>query len=85
MISGAAFAFLLSFDEVVLAIFLGGPATTTLPKRMWESVRYEIDPTLTAISTLLVIIPIVVLSAVAVVRRSFASATAAAPPLADGE
>ena len=31
VVSGAAFAFLLSFDEVVLAIFLGGPATTTLP------------------------------------------------------
>src|SRR5439155_135402 len=51
VVSGAAFAFLVSFDEVVLAIFLGGPATTTLPKRMWESVRFEIDPTLTAIST----------------------------------
>ena len=83
VVSGAAFAFLLSFDEVVLAIFLGGPATTTLPKRMWESVRYEIDPTLTAISTLLVIIPIVILTGVEIVRRSFAAATA--PPAADGE
>ena len=70
VISGAAFSFLASFDEVVLAIFLGGPTTTTLPKRMWESVRYEIDPTLTAISTLLVLIPIVVLGVVAAVRRS---------------
>jgi putative spermidine/putrescine transport system permease protein len=70
VVSGAAFAFLVSFDEVVLAIFLGGPATTTLPKRMWESVRYEIDPTLTAISTLLVLIPIVVLGGIELVRRS---------------
>lgn len=85
VVSGAAFAFLVSFDEVVLAIFLGGPATTTLPKRMWESVRYEIDPTLTAISTLLVIIPIVILSGVAVVRRSFAAVAAPAPRPADGE
>ena len=72
VISGAAFAFLVSFDEVVLAIFLGGPTTTTLPKRMWESVRYEIDPTLTAISTLLVLIPIILLAGVEVVRRSLA-------------
>ena len=72
VISGAAFSFLLSFDEVVLAIFLGGPATTTLPKRMWESVRFEIDPTLTAISTLLVLIPIVVLAGVEIARRSLA-------------
>jgi len=78
VVSGAAFAFLVSFDEVVLAIFLGGPATTTLPKRMWESVRYEIDPTLTAISTLLVLIPIAILSGVEVLRRSFATGTA--PP-----
>jgi ABC-type spermidine/putrescine transport system permease subunit II len=85
VVSGAAFAFLVSFDEVVLAIFLGGPATTTLPKRMWESVRYEIDPTLTAISTLLVIIPIVILSGVEVVRRSFAAGAATAPRPADGE
>jgi len=80
VISGAAFAFLASFDEVVLAIFLGGPTTTTLPKRMWESVRNEIDPTLTAISTLLVLIPIILLAGLEVVRRALA---AAAPP-ADG-
>jgi ABC-type spermidine/putrescine transport system permease subunit II len=85
VVSGAAFAFLLSFDEVVLAIFLGGPATTTLPKRMWESVRYEIDPTLTAISTLLVIIPIVILTGVEIVRRSFSAVAATAPRPADGE
>jgi ABC-type spermidine/putrescine transport system permease subunit II len=74
VISGAAFAFLVSFDEVVLAIFLGGPATTTLPKRMWESVRFEIDPTLTAISTVLVLVPIVLLAGVEIVRRSSATA-----------
>jgi putative spermidine/putrescine transport system permease protein len=73
VVSGAAFAFLVSFDEVVLAIFLGGPTTTTLPKRMWESVRFEIDPTLTAISTLLVLIPIVVLAGVELARRSLAA------------
>jgi ABC-type spermidine/putrescine transport system permease subunit II len=78
VISGAAFAFLASFDEVVLAIFLGGPATTTLPKRMWESVRFEIDPTLTAISTLLVLIPIVILGGVEIARRSLAATTPSA-------
>jgi ABC-type spermidine/putrescine transport system permease subunit II len=83
VISGAAFAFLVSFDEVVLAIFLGGPTTTTLPKRMWESVRYEIDPTLTAISTLLVLVPIAILAGVEVVRRSLGAGRATEPP-ADG-
>ncbi len=69
---------------MVLAIFLGGPATTTLPKRMWESVRYEIDPTLTAISTLLVLVPIAILAGVEAVRRSFGAGAAAAPGGADG-
>lgn len=50
LVAGAAFAFLISFDDVVIAIFLGGPDATTLPKRMWETIRFEIDPTLTAIS-----------------------------------
>ena len=86
VVSGAAFAFLVSFDEVVLAIFLGGPTTTTLPKRMWESVRFELDPTLTAISTLLVLIPIVILAGVELVRRSFAAgAEASGGPVEDGE
>ena len=44
---------------------------------MWESVRFEIDPTLTAISTLLVLIPIVVLAGVEVARRSLAASGAA--------
>jgi ABC-type spermidine/putrescine transport system permease subunit II len=54
LISAGAFAFLTSFDEVVLALFLGGPGATTLPKRVWEAVKFELDPSLTAISTLLV-------------------------------
>jgi putative spermidine/putrescine transport system permease protein len=80
VISGAAFSFLASFDEVVLAIFLGGPTTTTLPKRMWESVRFEIDPTLTAISTLLVLVPVLFLAGVEIARRSLAAATPADRP-----
>lgn len=70
ILSGGAFAFLISFDEVVIAIFLGGPAATTLPKRMWETIRFEIDPTLTAISSLLTLIAVLVLVGVELARRS---------------
>ena len=70
MFSAAGFAFLVSFDEVVLSVFLGGPNATTLPKRMWESMRFEIDPTLTAISTLLTLLAVVVLVAAQTARRS---------------
>lgn len=54
LISAGAFAYLTSFDEVVLALFLGGPGATTLPKRIWEAVKFELDPSLTAVSSLLV-------------------------------
>jgi putative spermidine/putrescine transport system permease protein len=66
---GAVFAFLISFDEVVIAIFVGGPTSTTLPKRMWETIRFETDPTLTATSSLLTLIAIVLLIVVGQVRR----------------
>lgn len=68
---GAAFAFLTSFDEAVTAIFLGGPEATTLPKRMWEGVRFEIDPTLTAVSSLLVLAAALVLLSVIAVQSTW--------------
>jgi ABC-type spermidine/putrescine transport system permease subunit II len=61
IIAAAVFAFLVSFDEVVIAIFVGGPDATTLPKQMWESIRFEIDPTLTAIASMLTLLAVVVL------------------------
>ena len=67
--AAAAFAFLISFDEVVIAIFVGGPDATTLPKRMWETIRFEIDPTLTAISSLLTMVAVVVLVGAELARR----------------
>jgi ABC-type spermidine/putrescine transport system permease subunit II len=63
IIAGAIFSFLVSFDEVVIAIFIGGPSATTLPKQMWESIRFEIDPTLTAIASMLTLLAIAVLVA----------------------
>lgn len=67
--AAAVFSFLISFDEVVIAIFVGGPDATTLPKRMWESIRFEIDPTLTAISSLLTLLAIAVLVSAELLKR----------------
>jgi ABC-type spermidine/putrescine transport system permease subunit II len=69
LFSAGAFAFLTSFDEVVLALFLGGPQAITLPKRIWEAVKFELDPTLTAISSLLVALTIVALLVAEIGRR----------------
>jgi len=73
--AAAVFSFLISFDEVVVAVFVGGPDATTLPKRMWESIRFEIDPTLTAISSLLTALVVVVLLAAEAARRLGAGRT----------
>ncbi|GIN22354.1 MAG TPA: ABC transporter permease [Bacillus bacterium] len=53
--SGALFAFLTSFDELVVTVFLAGPTTKTLPVKMWEDLRTQVDPTIAAISTILII------------------------------
>lgn len=49
---GALFAFITSFDELIVALFLSGSGAVTLPRRMWDDLRFEIDPTIAAVSTL---------------------------------
>lgn len=53
--AGSLLAFVTSFDEVVLAIFLTAPDTVTLPRKMWESVNFEVDPTSSAVATILIV------------------------------
>ena len=54
MLVGALFAFLSSFNEAVVVIFIGGREASTLPKKMYESIRLESDPVIAVVSTLLV-------------------------------
>jgi putative spermidine/putrescine transport system permease protein len=61
ILSGAFFAFLASFDDVVMALFLSGTSATTLPKRMWDGIVLEIDPTTAAVSTLLICLSVFLL------------------------
>lgn len=69
VLAGALFAFLSSWDEVVVAIFLTTTKFRTLPAVMWEQVRQVIDPTVAAVATVLLIITTVVLALALVVRR----------------
>ncbi len=50
----AAFAFVTSFDEVVLSVFLAGPQVKTLPVRMWEEIRVELTPVIAVAATLMI-------------------------------
>lgn len=55
IVAGALFAFITSFDELIVALFIAGPSQVTLPLRMWESMRSSLEPTLAAVSTLAII------------------------------
>jgi putative spermidine/putrescine transport system permease protein len=57
--AGALFAFLVSFDEVVIAWFLTSPTTTTLPVRMYSSIQWDISPVIAAVSALLTALSLV--------------------------
>jgi putative spermidine/putrescine transport system permease protein len=57
--AGALFAFLVSFDEVVIAWFLTSPSTTTLPVKMYSSIQWDISPVIAAVSALLTILSLV--------------------------
>ena len=56
VLAGALFAFITSWDELIVAIFISGTGAVTLPRKMWDSIRFQIDPTIAAVSTLLIII-----------------------------
>jgi putative spermidine/putrescine transport system permease protein len=79
LVVAGLFTFLLSFDEVVLAIFVTGPQTATLPRKMWEGIRFEINPTITAVSTLLILYSSLVMLVCEALRRRLGRRTGAAP------
>jgi putative spermidine/putrescine transport system permease protein len=70
VISAALFAFLASFDELLIPLLLADPTTMTLPVRIWTSVIMAIDPTITAVSSVLIAAALVVLIAAAVLKRN---------------
>jgi putative spermidine/putrescine transport system permease protein len=75
MLVGALFAFLSSFNEAVVVIFIGGREAATLPKKMYESIRLESDPVIAVVSTLLVSAVVLGVLVSAFLRRRPANAT----------
>jgi putative spermidine/putrescine transport system permease protein len=59
VVVGALFAFVTSFDELIVSLFLSGSSAVTLPRRMWEDLRYALDPTIAAVSTLTILVTVV--------------------------
>lgn len=69
VISGGLFAFITSFDEVVVVLFVGSSAQKTLPWQMFTGLREQISPTILAVATILVVISIMLLTTVELLRR----------------
>lgn len=69
VISGALFAFITSFDEVIVILFVGSASQKTLPWQMFIGLREQISPTILAVATILVVISIALLTTVELLRR----------------
>ena len=65
VVAGGVLAFVTSFDEAVFINFLGGPGKETLPKAILDSVRFGLDPVITAIATCLMVATSLIMLAVA--------------------
>lgn len=69
VISGALFAFGTSFDEVVMTLFIAGPDQYTLPRVMFSGIRENLNPTIAAAATLLILFSVVMLLTLEWLRR----------------
>ena len=69
VISGALFAFVTSFDEVIVVLFLAGLENTTIPIQMWVGLREQLSPTILAVATCLIIMSTLILVSAELLRR----------------
>lgn len=67
VLSGTLLAFVTSLDEIAISLFIAGASTQTLPLLMWEAMRSDVDPTIAAVSTVLICIALTLFT----VRRVF--------------
>ncbi|WP_101340538.1 ABC transporter permease [Cereibacter azotoformans] len=69
VVSGALFAFVTSFDEVVVVLFVAAHDQQTIPRQMWNGIREQISPAILSVATILVIISVALLATVELLRR----------------
>ena len=69
VISGALFAFVTSFDEVVVALFVTGPAERTLPRQMFNGIRENISPVIAAAASFVILVSAFLLTVLELLRR----------------
>ena len=69
VISGALFAFITSFDEVVVVLFVGSVNQRTIPWAMFSGIREQISPTILAVATILILFSVALLASIELLRR----------------
>ncbi|WP_126975658.1 ABC transporter permease [Frigidibacter oleivorans] len=69
MVSGALFAFVTSFDEVVVVMFIAAPDEQTIPRQMWNGIREQISPAILSVATILVVVSVLLLATIEILRR----------------
>ena len=69
VLSAALFAFLASFDELLISLFLAGVRAQTLPVRIWNSLNLQVEPTIAAVSAFLIAVTTLILAAEAILRH----------------
>jgi putative spermidine/putrescine transport system permease protein len=69
VISGALFAFVTSFDEVVVVLFVAAHDQQTIPRQMWNGIREQISPAILAVATILVVVSVALLTVLELIRR----------------
>jgi putative spermidine/putrescine transport system permease protein len=75
IIAGFLFAFITSFDDLTIALFVSGGKTSTLPRQMWNDLLLQVNPTLAAVSTvILVFVTVFIVLAETLRRRATARA-----------
>ncbi|OLL28294.1 polyamine ABC transporter permease [Burkholderia sp. SRS-W-2-2016] len=73
--TGSVFAFATSFDEVIVILFIGGPDQRTVPRQMWSGIREQIDPSILAVATLLMLFAIALFASINWLRKRAAVAS----------
>jgi len=68
VLAGAVFAFVTSFDDVVVALFLAGPQQFTVPRRMFNALRDKLDPSIIALAVFLILVSVLLLGTVELLR-----------------
>jgi putative spermidine/putrescine transport system permease protein len=75
--TGSVFAFATSFDEVIVILFVGGPNQTTVPRQMWSGIRDQIDPSILAVATMLILFAVALFTSINWLRGRAAGAAVA--------